>query len=113
MHEILIQIASEEAAMLVVSLAVSILSILGGAALNKARQVLGAERVAQLRAALDPAVTRAIARAKAQGLDGDRLVAVAAGYLEETMADTLRGLGTDGHGIRERLRAEIATGGRG
>ena len=113
MQNILIQIATEEAALLIVSLAGTVLSILGAAALNKARQVLGAERVAKLRAAFDPAVKRAIARAEGQGLTGERLVAGAAAYLEQTMADTLRGLGSDGFDLRERLRAEIAPGGRG
>ncbi|WP_017928617.1 hypothetical protein [Limimaricola hongkongensis] len=108
MRDILIDIASQEAALLIVEFTLVCFSILGGLALNKCRQLLGAKRVAQLRAALDPAVQRAIARAEANGLSGEQLVASAVAYLEQTMADTLRGLGADGFGVRERLRAELA-----
>lgn len=102
----LIPILTDEIAAVIVSLVVGALAALGGLALDQLRRLIGEQRVKTLRETLDPAIARAIARAKAQGLTGDALTAAAGSYLSDTMADTLKRLNAPAAALTERIRAE-------
>lgn len=102
----IIAILTEEVATILVSLAAAAISALGALVLDQLRRWIGERRVQTLRETLDPAITRAIARAQKQGLTGAALTASASAYLADTMADTIRRLQVPASALNERIRAE-------
>lgn len=108
MNDTLLTIIAEEATTVLVSIFMLLL-VTGGTWLGKRlNDLIGAKQLETLRAILDPAVQRAVARAKAKGLTGEALQESVASYLKQTMGDTLDRTGWTEENLRKRAGAQEA-----
>lgn len=109
MQDIIANIAAQQLAEIIIALALGVVSAAGTFALAQLTRLLGQKRIATLREMLTPAIDRALAQAREQGLDEERARQWATDYLKQTMGGTLSKLKASDDDLAKRVAAQAAT----